>query len=201
MFILKEIVMTKTIKLEWTGPYKFGTSKDDKLPPNESGVYIYTVQTSKGRLLAYVGESQTLKDRWADHTWSQLGGRYNLYDTTDLCNGISKTIYKCEPSEKVITTYAKEFSNLSSIAKANLDVYEWFYALVENDKNIRKSIEAAIYYKIKNNTDNSIAQFLQNDPRHHYIQSEDALNIKCLSMWPESVNITGLMEPIEYGKQ
>lgn len=185
----------REIQLCWRGPFLFGKSGADALPPNEPGVYAWTIPTPQGHLLSYVGESAVILSRWDEHVRMTLGGDYQIYDPELLKSGTDLvTIYGNGNLGARLLTFTRE---IAAAAWENLAAFELFWALLPADfpreRTWRMAVESAILSAVAPPDDRLICTRLS-------VRSQNAWKIRCYSTWPSGVRILGLNDCVEYGE-
>lgn len=185
--------MTQEIGLNWQGPFRFGVSKEEDLPPNEAGVYVWTVPIGDEFLLAYVGECGGIVSRWSDHVCYLLGGFYQVYDVELLRSGKElRTIYERKNEKTNLLNFSRQFVEA---AWENAVTYDLFWALFPSDRRLRMAVESAIHSSLANRPE---GRLIQNGRISVY--SENALKVRCSMKWPEGISIAGLPNELEYGE-
>jgi hypothetical protein len=86
----------KTVILEFNGPLAWVPSDDaafifDSEISKNPGIYLWTVETSEGHVIWYVGQTQTsFHQRMKEHYKEQMSGSYEVYDPVLLARGERK---------------------------------------------------------------------------------------------------------------
>ena len=88
---------TKTLEIDWTGPYSWpGFEADNHLLsiPRVPGVYIQTFEYQSGYLIYGAGLTRrAIPRRFSEHTRKYLNGEYNVLDVPAAQQGIRKEIW------------------------------------------------------------------------------------------------------------
>jgi hypothetical protein len=191
--------MTVEIQLDWKGPFFPGKSSENELPPEHiSGVYIWAVNTPRGRLLAYVGKAENIRHRWCVHMYWHLGGGYSLYEVDAMRKGEGlKKMYSSRRYETVFTDFIPNLVGLAALAKRNIESYELYWASVVGDRALRTATESAIYWAIAKQAGTNAAILMQND--RPTPGPDRCLSVRCASRWPDGIKIEGLADQIDFG--
>lgn len=125
-----------TVTLDWIGPFSLDTAdaRGDFKPPNEQGVYLWTIPKDGDFKIAYVGEAKDLAARLYQHFHMLLGGGYELYATKPLRNAVKPTDAICEykPGQaQLFREFLGDFEWLSQLALRNLHSYRFFWAKMD----------------------------------------------------------------------
>ena len=101
--VITETTQTRGNMLCWNGPYRFLSSDPNRQVPDhvagpkfdqftgKNGVYLFTVNTTKGLGITYVGSTYKGKgfgQRLGQHLKDYLSPQYSLLDVNDLKQGI-----------------------------------------------------------------------------------------------------------------
>jgi hypothetical protein len=138
------------VTLAWEGPFSLGTadSRGKFEPPNEPGVYLWTIPKDDDFQIAYVGEAKDLAARLYQHFHFLLGGGYELYATKSLRAGVKPTDAMCEykPGQtQLFQDFVGDFEWLSQLALRNLHSYRFFWAKMgDHDDRTRLLAESAL---------------------------------------------------------
>lgn len=160
---------------------------------NDAGVYVWTIPTEQGHLLAYVGESSALVNRWHEHIRGQLGGYYQVYDPQLLRRGEGlKKLYECKNEQTPLVEFTKE---IAQFAWENATAYDWYWALFPSDQNLRRAVESAILDAVIGTPDGRLVT------TNRSVLSANASRVRCVSTWPDGVRVLGLREVVEYGEK
>lgn len=185
--------MSLHIDLVWRGPFRFGVGNERDLPPDESGVYIWAVPTHETRLLTYVGESQRLRSRWAEHVSWQLGGRYKIYDPISLRSGSGlNVVYEEKTAESLLLDFTE---SMQRAAWDNLVCCECYWATFDGDRALRRSVESAIHFPLRGKPE---GRLIQNGSLS--VGPLAARKVHCVLNWPDGIAIAGLPSILDYGQ-
>ena len=144
-----------TVTLDWKGPFSLDTAdgRGDFKPPNEQGVYLWTIPKDGDFKIAYVGEAKDLAARLYQHFHFLLGGGYELYSTKSLRAGVKPTDAICEykPGQtQLFQDFVGDFEWLSQLALRNLHSYRFFWAKMgDHDDPTRLLTESALIERAK----------------------------------------------------
>jgi hypothetical protein len=191
--------MSREIELHWRGPFRFGKGPLEALPPpGTAGVYIWALRTYQGHhRVAYVGMAKDIRRRWREHVRWTLGGGYRLYDLDQLRRGIlGKAVYQETSSEDALIDFV---ANHSQLAIENLLAYDLYWAGIEtHDTKLLQSIESCLINRVVAYDCGQGGRFLQND--RVSVVSSNAIQLVCRSIWPMSLPMESLGEPVKYGE-
>lgn len=186
-----------TIKLRWRGPYKLDSpeGREAFTPPGESGVYLWCVGKPPKLRVSYVGQAANLENRFYEHISCTLGGAYSLYSDDHMVAGKSpKPLYQPVLKDRLknyLEQFVGDFQKYSTIAHDNLRQYRLYWALVEDDTIMRRSVESALLSRFQENEEP-----LQN-VRH--IPAQRCRRVSITSTFDQGSELTALVKPIQYG--
>jgi len=134
------------ITLQWTGPFGLATPDQRKQfsPPNESGVYLWTVANEKAPRVSYVGEAGNVADRFYEHVFCILGGAYCLCDRRHLVDG--KTPHPVDrPSRNALfADFLDENGCYWRLARRNLFACRFGWATLPGERRVCEAVESAL---------------------------------------------------------
>lgn len=187
--------MAMQICLDWRGPFGLATPEQRSafMPPETSGVYLWTVGGERQTLISYVGEAVNLRQRMYAHVFWLLGGGYCLYGDDHLVHGIAPVADYTPGHGNLFTRYLNEFDSLSQLAFRNLIAYRFFWACAPQDRFVRQAIESALIADARKRK-----QPIQNPRLSRSPQNSTRLQLR--STFPCSGDIGGMPSEILYGE-
>ncbi|MBI4635382.1 MAG: GIY-YIG nuclease family protein [Candidatus Rokubacteria bacterium] len=145
--------MTTDIALDFTGPFAW-LSKSDlpcvfEVPMSrQSGIYLWTVGTTDGDLVYYVGETgREFGIRLTEHLKDQLAGMYHIYDPAAFVHGVKEPLWGGmfgKSHEGSLSEFVVRLPKLATALVGFVRVIRFYLAPFAGDARIRKRIEAAL---------------------------------------------------------
>ena len=141
------------IDLNFIGPYSWinniglsciFTAEECK----KSGIYLWTVKTSIGELVYYVGETgRNFSIRMYEHFQEHMSGGYHLYNPEQFIRGNRDCIWpgRYERERKTtVTEFMESYSKFNKTIEELVKIYHFFIAPIQVEKRIRERIESGI---------------------------------------------------------
>jgi hypothetical protein len=115
---------------------------------NHPGIYLWTVGTSYGDLIYYVGETgRNFRTRMRDHYKEQLSGMYHIYDPEQFSLGKKKEIWPGvygKGGEKDLTKFLDILPTIAPDLIKFVSIIQFYVAPINWEGRIRKRFEAAL---------------------------------------------------------
>lgn len=144
--------MAESLSLRFEGPFSWTGERTPLLAKSplarSAGVYLWTVQTTVGELVQYVGETgRTFARRFEDHLRAQLAGQYRLLDPAALRQGrallLSPGIYG-PGVPRSVAPFAARLTELAAPLAEYIVAVRFYLAPAELPIRLRRRVEAAI---------------------------------------------------------
>lgn len=155
--LMEHKVMETQVQLHFSGPFSWTGSQGIPCiftaePARRPGVYLWTVNTGKGELVYYVGETgRSFATRMTEHFKEHMAGRYHLYKPEEFARGLKVLLWPGAYDPTTKTTVAEFLDNYDALKDALLrlaQMYRFYIAPIEGDKRLRERIEAALAYHL-----------------------------------------------------
>jgi hypothetical protein len=149
--------MLESFEIHFHGPYGLA-GQHERLLFGESisqkpGVYLWTVRTSEGFIVEYVGQTgESFSKRTKDHMIQTLGGNYRVCDPQLMRQGQAKVVWPGlwrKDTRGRMPEFAQRYLELAPAIQGYLDAIELFLAPVAGDRRLRERIEGAIALQIR----------------------------------------------------
>jgi len=197
--------MDHKLNLYFMGPFSWSLLDEDapcvfnsqiSLSP---GIYLWTIPTSEGELVYYVGETgRDLQSRMTEHLSCQLSGMYKIYDPSLFLTGKKKLLWGGmfgRTKERSLAEFLRKLPDLGNAIVEFVHLFHFHLAALECENLLRKRVEAAIadhFYA----QDGVVGEFQDDDIRYdRSFPSEDSITVKCRS----SVLIRGFPDTLVVG--
>lgn len=159
---------------------------EDAPEAGNSGIYLWTVETSIGELVYYVGETgRSFAARMQEHLVQQLAGMYHIYEPEPFRNGVKQALWTGgygrtkEPSG--IVGFVQSLPTMAPGLAGYVRLMRFRLAALDADKRVRERIEAALALHLKNQPD-PIGSFQEDGVRYVPRRSHEApILIACRS--------------------
>jgi hypothetical protein len=113
-----------------------------------AGIYLWTVPTSMGYLVYYVGQTgRSFRDRFLEHYKEHAAGLYHLYVPEDFIKGRKTEIWPGRydrDRRKSLLDCISNYGSLAPSIAAIASTYRFLLAPLEADTRIRQRVEAAL---------------------------------------------------------
>jgi hypothetical protein len=145
------------IELRFAGPYKFLENDNSvfKCEYSDSpGIYLWTIRTTAGRMVHYVGETAHFSKRQTYRLIQMLGLNYAIYDPGEAKKGKPIQLWKGlwrDKSNTMILEIGSAYEELSSSTIEYISLIDVFFAEFQGTKIFRKHIEGSIGWNLRNN--------------------------------------------------
>jgi hypothetical protein len=161
------------VPLDFQGPFKLCGTEGKLLFSREeaqlAGIYLWTVRFQDGFLVNYVGETKTsFHKRMKDHMIQCMGGNYRICDAEWLLKGERKILWNGmwrKGTRNLMPVFVERYVELAPKIKAYLQVLDIFVAPVQVDKRIRRRIEGAIAFSLRQKLA-PVGSFITEDVRY-----------------------------------
>lgn len=162
-----------TALLEFDGPFKLCGSRErtlfDQKVAQLPGIYLWTVRFQGGFLINYVGETGvSFCERMKDHMIQCMGGNYRVCDAGWLLKGERKILWNGmwrKGTRDLMLVFVEKYVKLAPEIRAYLEVLDIFVAPVQVSKRIRRRIEGAIAFSLRQGPA-PIGNFITEDVRY-----------------------------------
>lgn len=189
------------VSLLWEGPLLFGRLQDaspsEAMPPDRSGIYLWTIPTEAGRVVSWVGEADNLRKKLLEHSYEILGGRHVLYDPEKLRSGAGLDILYEADLLAGNWEYVVRFAELSEVAVANLQSYEMLWSELDGGRAFRQCVVSALIGAARVDGAGS-GRVLQRSvvPVGRFMM----VPITVRSRFPPTLEVPAFEEPVQYGE-
>ena len=146
-------IVMQTVNLEFHGPLAWVPSDDaafifDSEISKNPGIYLWTVETSEGHLIWYVGQTRTsFHQRMKEHFKEQMSGSYEVYDPVLLAQGERKRVwpgYYGRKENRRIPEFLDEMPFLCAAMVELAKITRFFVAPMEGDRRLHRRVEGGI---------------------------------------------------------
>jgi hypothetical protein len=157
-------------KLKFHGPYTMCSEKIDVLHDcpyaSDEGMYLWAVKIKTGSYrISYIGETgDSYYKRTKDYVLQHLGGNYQVCDPDAMINGRHEVIWNGlwrKGTRNKLPEFLSRYETLAPIIKQAIFVQEVFVAPIKVDRRLRRRIEGALAFNMRENTEAS--SLLPND--------------------------------------
>lgn len=149
----ESITMAMELSLVFAGP--FAWLSNGALPcvfevpmSKQSGIYLWTVDTTDGDLVYYVGETgRDFGTRLTEHLKDQLAGMYHIYDPGAFVRGVKEPLWSGmfgKSRERTLSEFVRRLPELAPALVEFVRAMRFYLAPLAGDARIRKRIEAAL---------------------------------------------------------
>jgi hypothetical protein len=167
-----------SFKIHFNGPYGLSGQHNRLLfgepISQKAGVYLWTVRTSDGFIVEYVGQTgESFAKRTKDHMIQTFGGNYRVCDPQLLRQGEVKVVWLGlwrKGTEDKMAEFAQRYLELAPVIQEYLEAIELFLAPVTGDRRMRERIEGAIAHQIREQSAPASSLL----PHGHTLQTENA---------------------------
>lgn len=141
------------LNLRWQGPFEFESKARRGIIGSEAGafagVYVWAVETSRGLLPHYVGETKTsFARRHVEHFQLYASGAYSTRDSAAFAAGEDRRLhqgpYRRANSFAEYQPFIDEFALMARHLAANLRLIRIFVAELVADQRTRRRVEAGL---------------------------------------------------------
>jgi hypothetical protein len=164
----------RTIELTFSGPFAWlpGEAVDslsDVPVGRRQGIYLWTVPTTKGELVYYVGQTgRSFTLRMQEHLSEQLSGRYRLYEPSAFMHGEKKLLWRGvygPGSEPNVAGFVQQLPALAPALVQVVSLMRFHVAPANCEDRLRQRIEAAIS-KYLHGQEGAVGTFQDDDVRY-----------------------------------
>ena len=149
--------MPDSFKIHFNGPYGL-CGQHERLLFQEplsakAGVYLWTVHSSDGFIVEYVGQTgESFAKRTKDHMIQTFGGNYRVCDPQLMHQGQVKIVWPGlwrKGTKDNMPDFAQRYLELAPVIQRYLEAVELFLAPITGDRRLRERIEGAIAHQIR----------------------------------------------------
>jgi hypothetical protein len=194
--------MSLLVPIDLQGPFVPGTKTFTGLP-TDPVVYLWTVEVAGAHRVIYIGETTQLTQRWSDHLWWTIGGRYKLFDVDKLRNGSIEVAYEYNGPERHLNELEDFLVRDVKTAVDNVRLLRFWYAkldpVVFAKRPMRTTVESAIHVHLKDCPANKPSMITNGRLSK---LSRNAVRVRLKLKVPDNYTIIGLDAgaEIEYGE-
>jgi hypothetical protein len=152
------------------------------------GIYLWTVPSTVGELVYYVGESaQGFADRMDDHLAEQLSGRYRIYKPEAFLRGKKDLLWRGvygRGAQPNVAGFVDQLTNWAPELVKFVRAIRFHVAPTTCSDRVRERIEAALVDHLKH-CEEPIRSFQDDDVRYRLRRAEEeaiTVNIKWQKM-------------------